>query len=883
MADGSIRIEATVSDEQAKKQIAQMQKDIEKQSAAVDKQAEKVNKLAEQWKKVAAGGAKGLKMADELKATEKEAARLAARLDEVNAEAYKAQAEYQTKLKQAATGEISQEEFSASAQKLNELTAESDKLAESLRQADEKAAQLKQQIAEIKEASVLSDAGRNVADSLSNEQAKLDNMSAGLSNANAEFAQFSEDVNRRISKNNSVITKLKNSLAGAFGGIANTVKGGIGSAIDRLKAKFSNFGKATQKSMKKATGGVQSFGVRLRSIVAGAVLFNVLSKALTAMSNSLGKALMANRTFAASFGQVKSNLLTAFQPIYEKIIPWLNMLMQTLAQVTAQMAQFIATVLGTTAQQAQDNAKALEEQANATDDTAKATKDAEKALASFDTVQKLNEKSSDTQTAGAPQFNTDFSAAENQIPQWLADFWKVFQESWAQYGQSTIDAAKEALDAIKSATDAIGAAFMAIWTNGTGLTLLNNLQLLLQTILGIITSIATAFTAAWNTGNLGEQMLQAIMNLLNTVIQIITAIGQAFIAAWNNGNAGQTMLAAIMTMVMQVANFVNSIGEAFLVAWTDAGLGESIFSHLISIITNVATAVGNIAQKSQEAWEANDNGVRIWTAILGIIDSILAGFDKMAQATADWTAGLNLEPITSAFSSLLEAIQPLVDVIMNGLAWAYENILLPLATWTIEDAAPAAIKVFTAAFEALGKILEAIGPYIQDFVTLVKPIVKLVGTLLVTALNAAATAIQAVGDAISYVLNLLHDAGSAIGNGIASLLGMATGGTSTFSLQSAPAIAAFDIPALASGAVISPNSEFLAMLGDQKSGVNIETPLSTMIDAFNQALDARGGTGGSNSPIDLYIDGTKFARIMNAYNSSESRRRGVNLVAGGAI
>ena len=41
MADGSIRIEATVSDEQAKKQIAQMTKDIEKQSAAVDKQAAK--------------------------------------------------------------------------------------------------------------------------------------------------------------------------------------------------------------------------------------------------------------------------------------------------------------------------------------------------------------------------------------------------------------------------------------------------------------------------------------------------------------------------------------------------------------------------------------------------------------------------------------------------------------------------------------------------------------------------------------------------------------------------------------------------------------------------------------------------------------------------
>ena len=91
--------------------------------------------------------------------------------------------------------------------------------------------------------------------------------------------------------------------------------------------------------MKKATGGVQSFGVRLRSIVAGALFFNLISKALTAMADRLGKALLANQTFAKSFGQVKSNLLTAFQPIYESIIPWLNKLMQALAQVTAQMAQ----------------------------------------------------------------------------------------------------------------------------------------------------------------------------------------------------------------------------------------------------------------------------------------------------------------------------------------------------------------------------------------------------------------------------------------------------------------------------------------------------------------------------------------------------------------
>lgn len=53
---------------------------------------------------------------------------------------------------------------------------------------------------------------------------------------------------------------------------------------------------------------------------------------------------------------------------------------------------------------------------------------------------------------------------------------------------------------------------------------------------------------------------------------------------------------------------------------------------------------------------------------------------------------------------------------------------------------------------------------------------------------------------------------------------------------SIPTISEITIPKLAQGAVIPPNKEFMAVLGDQKSGTNIETPLATMVEAFNQAL-----------------------------------------------
>lgn len=889
-ADGSIRIEATVSDEQAKKQIAQMSKDIEKQTAAVERQAEKVKKLAAQWEKVSSGGARGLKMKSDLEATEAEAKKLAQQLEEVNAKAYSAQAEYSEKLKQAAVGAIPQEEFSESAQRLNALTAESDRLAEGLRKADEKAAQLRQTLAETVESARNSTVGQNIAGNLSNEQIKLENMRAGLQQSKAEFSDFSNTVNEKIRQNNSVIGKLKTALANTFGSLKKNLGSGIGAAADKAKNKISSFGKSSAKALDKTGKKASAVAVRLRSIVAGALFFNIISRALTALTEDLGKALLANKDFAKSFGQIKSNLLTAFQPIYDTILPWLNMLMKALAQVTAQMAQFVASVFGTTAQKAQENADALHQQAQATEETTQATKDAEKALASFDTIQKLGNSTEKQEQPkpGEPQFDTDYS--QIPMPQWLTDFWKVFQDSWAQYGQATIDSAKAALEALKGMVSAIGQSFMSIWTNGTGVETLNNLQLLLQTILGIVGAIANAFRAAWEQNNVGEQMLQTLMNLLNTIIQIIASIGQAFLAAWENGNAGQAMLSAIMVMIQRVVELANSIGQAFLTAWNDAGLGESIFSHILSIIENISQSVGNLAENMKKAWEANSNGTKIWEAILGVIDSILNGIDKMAQATANWTAALNLEPLTSAFASLLEAIQPVVDVIMNGLAWAYENILLPLAGWVIEDLAPASINVLSKALEALRPVLEAIGNLFQKLWPIIKPIAEFLGQVLVMALNALALALQAVGELLEWIISLISKAADGIGGKLSEWFGIGgvANSRSSFSTYQSSLPTSYSAnllsryPHLASGAVIRPNNEFLAVLGDQKAGTNIEAPLSTIKQALAEVLAERGGANGS-APIDLYIDGQKFARITGNYNSSETRRRGMNLVTGGAL
>jgi hypothetical protein len=85
------------------------------------------------------------------------------------------------------------------------------------------------------------------------------------------------------------------------------------------------------------------------------------------------------------------------------------------------------------------------------------------------------------------------------------------------------------------------------------------------------------------------------------------------------------------------------------------------------------------------------------------------------------------------------------------------------------------------------------------------------------------------------------------------------------------------IPKLAKGAVIPANREFLAVLGDQKQGVNIEAPLDTIVEAFNIAL-ANGNGASGNSTIVLEIDGREFGRAVVEQGNKENRRIGTRLV-----
>ena len=96
-----------------------------------------------------------------------------------------------------------------------------------------------------------------------------------------------------------------------------------------------------------------------------------------------------------------------------------------------------------------------------------------------------------------------------------------------------------------------------------------------------------------------------------------------------------------------------------------------------------------------------------------------------------------------------------------------------------------------------------------------------------------------------------------------------------------------DVPHLARGAVIPPNQEFLAVLGDQKSGTNIEAPLGVIQQAVAMVMEdvIQGQMVGFESIVVLLqqileavlgieIDGETISNAVNAYNQKMAVVRG---------
>ncbi|EGO9045913.1 phage tail protein [Enterococcus faecalis] len=537
---------------------------------------------------------------------------------------------------------------------------------------------------------------------------------------------------RAVSRYGGVFNRMQNALSHGSRGLGNGFKDSLG-----FVSKFGSIFSLTSNKVNRGTQGMSrrtgQLGQSMRGLLPSLIVYQLIGRAISGLAKNLFAAFRTNEQFSNSLNQIKVNLMTAFYPIYTAILPAVNTLMNALATLTGQFAAFIASIFGTTYQAAKtgasglyDDIQALEDTGDAAEKTKEKVKKLERVLMGFDEINKLslnNDKEDGSSLDKPNKPSTDFGAAtgDYQPPAWmknfknlLKDFFKPFQDAWNNQGKKVIDAWNYALKEVIGLAKAIGKSFMEVWTNGTGQRFIENLLILLADVLNIIGDIAGAFRRAWEDDGRGTALIQSIFDMWNSILELLHSVATAFRDAWNDGT------------------------------------GESIAANILEIYTNIFKTIGNIADQLKKAWESNNTGREIFSIILGIIDDILSHINGITKATADWAKTLDFTPLLSSVKNLLKSIRPLADKVGEGVEWFYKNVLLPLASYTIQDLIPAFLDTLKGVIDLLSGVIDAFKPAFDYFWNnVLKPLAEWTGGIVVDVLKSLGDVLSTIGQWLS--------------------------------------------------------------------------------------------------------------------------------------
>lgn len=270
-------------------------------------------------------------------------------------------------------------------------------------------------------------------------------------------------------------------------------------------------------------------------------------------------------------------------------------------------------------------------------------------------------------------------------------------------------------------------------------------------------------------------------------------------------------------------------------------------------------------QMWQNLWQRMEEGAaNIQTSLQTLKQNIADRFAQIKQDLNDWGHGLQADWTTfwaNIGQKLSEAgakLQTSFQTICAGAKTLFGNFCTGMKT------------LFSGFVSSLNTGLAALK---TAFSTVWNGIVSVVQGAISRIISGVMAMVERITSAINGILSALGNMASRVSSGISS----ARSAISGHSLEAGGppvALAGLPVPALAQGAVIPPNRKFLAMLGDQTGGTNVEAPLATIQQAMANVLGSWNG-GSSDQPINIYIG----EELLDSVIANSERRR--NLRSGG--
>lgn len=258
--------------------------------------------------------------------------------------------------------------------------------------------------------------------------------------------------------------------------------------------------------------------------------------------------------------------------------------------------------------------------------------------------------------------------------------------------------------------------------------------------------------------------------------QLKASLGKGFIALFtpilrglNNVLAGLQKVAdgfATFTQMLTGADISSSayaitgLGDiASDTADNVSGIGDAAFSTAKQIEKSLA-GFDQIEKLSEPTDSSSSGGDSTSSGGLGIDTGVTAETTNVSSAISDMASKVKkaLEPLKSisfdnlitSLDNLKESAQPLTEKLFSGLEWAWTNIFVPLATWTIEDALPAFLDVLSAGLDVFNSALDALKP-LWDWAwdNFLEPVAEWTGGMIVDILKDLAAALEGISTWIS--------------------------------------------------------------------------------------------------------------------------------------
>lgn len=200
----------------------------------------------------------------------------------------------------------------------------------------------------------------------------------------------------------------------------------------------------------------------------------------------------------------------------------------------------------------------------------------------------------------------------------------------------------------------------------------------------------------------------------------------------------QVLLPAVQTVIGAITRLTLSIAQAlqtfFLGSQTTDGFTDSV-NNAVTGSNKLKKSLAGFDQITRLSDNSSSGSILSSQTITELTGNWKKLSDKLTQILSPLKA-LDFTPAAKSLERLKTALEPITRTLFAGLEWAWYNLFVPLAQWTVEKLLPVFLDTLTAALNGLGRIVEELKPVFQWlWENFLKPLAQWAGDQIISGLQ----------------------------------------------------------------------------------------------------------------------------------------------------